>query len=344
MRMNRVRVAGLSLCGVSLVLMTILVLQACDKPAATTVLGPPSNSPEGRAEDAETDESLKKSKINSGEDNIGSEKTLTPPASIDLAYLICALEKTASASDGKMRLACALNRETDKLKADTVDYVGQARFDLKVDPGITVTQKDISVDPQWHVLFFISATDPALLNKVLETGKLSLSGRDLKSARPAELVANLSQILLSPLPGLDMSTGNYTPSITAAFQGPLLATVPQLPCASITPSDKGIHLGRFNEKIGKCAFAYGVAVQESPNYVFIAAATGGTWLNGANKSIPATAIPLGKEGSGTPQFLCRATVANQGQILGKIATGFDGCNMATTTGYLQVNTYQVLSK
>lgn len=58
--------------------------------------------------------------------------------------------------------------------------------------------------------------------------------------------------------------------------------------------------------------------------------------------IPEGAVALGIESNGSFQYLCQAEVTGEGTILGKIAEGYDGCNIAASSGYQQINTYQVL--
>ncbi len=275
----------------------------------------------------------------------GENEKVDPPTNISGAYFRCADEKIPNTTDTEARIVCGVFDDVSKQKADLTNFVEKPVFSLEVPAPALAQQRLLSDDPEWHLVFIIKASDAVKVNKARSDGVIRLKGVHPTTGENIELAAKISSVMrLSPI-GIDLASGRYTPAQSEAVAGPELeAAVPQLACAGLSVSDSGVHLGRYLPQTKRCSFSYGVTVEDSANFMFIASSIGGVWLNGANASIPATAIPLGRDANGKVQHLCRATVPNQGVVLGKIATGYDGCNMAAPNGYIQVTSYQVLSQ
>jgi hypothetical protein len=73
------------------------------------------------------------------------------------------------------------------------------------------------------------------------------------------------------------------------------------------------------------------------------AAQSSPWAAAANGTIPTGAIAYGREGDGREQFVCRAAWEG-GTHLGKIVSGFDGCNIGYGGREVTVPQYEVLTQ
>jgi hypothetical protein len=318
---------------------SFLVLLGCEKQGAPVIIGASNPDAEINAQGPETPIA------EPDEREPRVEKVPVKEVAIESAYLLCAQEKSATATDFTSRLNCGAFDEISRKKLDLKTILDKPLFSFDNPQKITVTLEDRINDPDWHVLVSLKANDLPQIENFLRDSHIYLKGNSLDTKQARSLEAALNKILALPIAGLDFSKGYYTQASSAALAGTLINnTDAQLACAGLSAADTGVHLGRFVATSSKCIFAFGTGIEESAKLVFIAKSIGGTWMDGANRSIPATAIPLGKEGNGQAQFLCRATVGTQGQIYGKIAAGYDGCNLISQGGYLQVTTYQVLSQ
>lgn len=65
------------------------------------------------------------------------------------------------------------------------------------------------------------------------------------------------------------------------------------------------------------------------------------WMAAEKGSIPADAIPLGREGDGRDQFVCRGGIRGSTQ-LGKIAKGYRGCNVSYQGRGISLSAYEVM--
>lgn len=65
------------------------------------------------------------------------------------------------------------------------------------------------------------------------------------------------------------------------------------------------------------------------------------WMAAEKGSIPAEAIPLGREGDGRDQFVCRGGIRGSTQ-LGKIAKGYRGCNVSYQGRGISLSAYEVM--
>jgi hypothetical protein len=82
-------------------------------------------------------------------------------------------------------------------------------------------------------------------------------------------------------------------------------------------------------------------------WVFGAAAllgqeAGSRWVAATGGAIPRGAIAYGRESDGRQQYACRGELAN-GMHLGKIASGFAGCNVGFGGREVTLNAYEVLA-
>lgn len=103
----------------------------------------------------------------------------------------------------------------------------------------------------------------------------------------------------------------------------------------------GIHPGKTRPAFRGCNIGWGGKEHVVANYKLFFANQ--KWKNGANGSIPANAIRGGKESKGTPLYVCRANIKG-GRHIGKIRSGFRGCNVGFAGKEYRIPRYQVLVK
>jgi DM9 repeat len=67
------------------------------------------------------------------------------------------------------------------------------------------------------------------------------------------------------------------------------------------------------------------------------------WTAAEKGAIPAEAIPLGREGDGRDQFVCRGAVRGTIQV-GNIANGYPGCNVSYRGRAISLSAYEVMTR
>ncbi len=272
--------------------------------------------------------------------------TVATPTPVTGTYLSCAIERLAAEADPQSQLACALVDATTQKKVDLSQRVVNPEFTLTSPEAVRVSRLLLASDPRWHVLFTIRGDSANQANEALKSSQLKFQGtsKDGKNA-PLSQKSTASEAVASakasPPP---VANGLYTKIQSLALSSVTSNAQTQYACRGLSTQDNGFHLGRVLGDEQSCSFAFATGSERSETFDYIALPTSPLWLSATNGTIPSTALALGFEGNNSPQYLCRASVSTEGLVFGKIAAGYAGCNIFASSGYIQVASYEILSR
>jgi len=268
---------------------------------------------------------------------------LVPPTPVTGTYLTCTIDRLASDADPSSQLACALVEASTQKKADLNRLVQNPEFSLKAPPssGVRVSRRMLADDPRWHVLFTLKADSPSPANEALKTSELTFQGVN-QGKIVGQKIPVSEAVAAEKNSSPPSASGLYTKVQSLALSSVTSAGETQYACRGLSAQDQGHHLGRVLANSDRCSFAYATSSESSDTFDYIAFPATPNWLPAADGTVPANALPLGNEGDGNPQYLCRAFVSAEGLVFGKIAKGYGGCNIFANSGYILVTNYEIL--
>ncbi len=276
-----------------------------------------------------------------------SQDGVVAPTPVTGTYLTCALERLATESNPSSQMACALADAATHKKVDLEKLVLNPEFSLAPLPQIQISRLILNADPRWHILFTLKAASASEANTALKQGTVNFTAQSKDPAVKALITQNakVTDALTATAQSVPESSldGNSSQIQSLALASQTSNGQIQYACRGYSTTDKGFHLGRLLAGEDRCAFAYATSSERSAVFDYISAQVTQTWVTGSNGSIPTNALALGKEGNGSPQYLCRAQVASEGLVYGKIAQGYNGCNIYAVSGYIQVTSYEILA-
>jgi hypothetical protein len=277
-------------------------------------------------------------------DQVPETDKVTPPTSVTGTYLSCAIDRLASDADPSSQLACALVEASTQKKADLGQLVQNPDFSLSNSGTARVSRLVLNGDPRWHVLFTLRAENKTLANEALKGSQVQFRGTSKAASTPpiqqqTSVTEALASHTNSPPPA---AAGLYTQIQALALSNVTSNGQTQYACRGYSSQDRGYHLGRVLGTANSCSFAYATSSENSPVFDYIALPPRPNWVALADGTIPTDALALGVEGNGSPQYLCRANVSAEGLVFGKIASGYGGCNIFASSGYILVTSYEIL--